>query len=168
MCSKYIIIGKAKTDKFFKSLDIAATALLTKKDAFVAKLDKMSTDIRLLESQVQKAGLSIPVCINLTRNGDTTPRERRALREVRERSGGAPVVSEWLAWARHEECGKFRLLYRREIEDGDGNDVGTSDFPDGTIDERPLIECPAEIRLQAHGHLPKLLSFLSTEVSVQG
>lgn len=104
-------------------------------EAFVATLDQVSEDIKLLEEYLDKSGVRVPATVEVGLGA------------------GEPGVSERLSWSCVEDTRRWRIMYERRI--------GT-----GTPDRRPLIEAPAETRLDAYLALPDLLKAVAERVTV--
>lgn len=86
-------------------------------------------------------------------------------------NGAAQEINELVSWNKDEQSGKWRVMYTKTIAEGcwecDGGIVVSSNFESPkTVETRPLIECPVEVRLRGYKKLPDLLELICREITV--
>jgi hypothetical protein len=135
-----------------------------------AGLDRISEDIRRLESLLQRA--QIPFAVeHRFETGSLEPTE--PLFSMENYGGEATRTDEFVSWARVEPSGRWRLMYRREkltftlqIVEGMLLEEPVPIGEPETEEHRPIIETPVQIRLRAHRALADLVRTIAAESKV--
>jgi len=126
---------------------------------FEHTIDAISEDIKALEKRLQDLKVPFEIEQPLRRDVPLTSSEKSRLNEQLGWDSGT-MSEEHLLWFRDTKSGHFRLMYRRSYQPGEG--VRLADFHiEPVMDERPLIETPASVRIQAHKALPGFVDKLT-------
>lgn len=113
---------------------------------FTERLNQISVDVRRLESWLSECGICIQVWMTIEEEekydscGNVTERIEKSI-------GWTTQKASW------NPSGKWRLTYSEEYH-----------F-ENTVDFRPLIDTPADIRLRCSAHLPAFVEEVARKVS---
>lgn len=139
---------------------------------YTENLDLVSKDIKGIEQYLTTSGVRIGAGVKIGHTEEFTDGDYDIFRNY---SGGVARDVERIDWApldeREERWRLMYVKYRRfgqvEISEGIALAGPTfTDFPE-TLDRRPLIEAPVEVRLRGHRVLPQLVREISSLVEVR-
>ena len=136
----------------FKNPEIsrAVEFMKPKIKSFTANLDIVSQDIKAVEQWLQKSGFCYSCSMTLSSEGWTEKYNALSSRFERQPTRNG-AISEYLRWEKDLMGKSWRLMYAKKQFKGK-DDLGKE------IECRPLIECSADIRINAHNELPNLLN----------
>src|SRR5437870_1992245 len=124
------------------SLSRAVESLEPKIKDFTSNLEAISQDIKALEKWLQESGFCYPCEVELSSSGWAQKINKiRNFFEWATTKNGA--INEYLLWDKDEKSKAWRIMYlkKKYVE---VSDIGEE------LEKKPLIECPAEIRIQAY------------------
>jgi len=127
------------------SLQKAVKELSPKIDSYHSGLDKISADIKALETHLQNNGIALDVTKYLG-----TYLEKRI----------------YLRWAHWTITDTYRLLVDFHEETERELEFGEHEWK--LTDQKPLIECPASVRVEAVKGLPELVDKIKKGIAEMG
>lgn len=139
---------------------------------YTENLDFVSKDIKGVEQYLSASGIRTGAHVKLGHTEEFTDGDYDMLRNY---SGGIHRDVENIEWAPADEREeRWRLMYvkfRRfgEVEICEGIAIAGPTYTGftETLDRRPLIEAPLEVRLQGHRLLPRLVREIASRVEVR-
>lgn len=155
MSSNNIARPKFNDPALQKTLESSAQVL----EGFQSNLTALSEDIKNLEAYLDQTNVRLVASVQIWSSGTLG-------------DGGSSIHEdeEYLEWA-ESEGGRWRVLYhlvRRFGDiDGDGYTLGPAWEDSKTVERKPLIETPVEVRLRAAKKLTPLLEALANKAVVE-